>query len=756
MEYGEKRHTPHLVKEGESRYNIMSILRFGNTGQSLTDKISERVPRTVQLQDLFDTYPRGVRHGTAFMLGSLQGEAGSSLQLNIDMHNPNFMKGQDWATGDGIGGISKILMEGRGWTIKEVAAHYQSYLGEEIRPAPENPIKPELANQNPAEPIQLNPIKQKKLYTLETPYDEEFVYTNKHGEILVTVRKYIERNENNQIVRDSSGKPKKQFRQFMGGRMGMPDPRPLYNIPDIIGANKVIWVEGEKCADALTRIGLAATCTIGGAGMLTERVADKFDFSPLKDKDVVLWPDNDAAGRNLASLVERLAKEAGAKSTLMLRAPYGKPDKWDAADAIDEGFDVHKFIERHESKIKKSISLLDDSLNIDNYFIGSAPQQQYLIADTIPLNVPVVFAAAGDSGKGMMTLDLAMKVASGESMQSSFGGYVATHGDAIILSAEDDKDEMHRRIERMDPGNKRQQYPNKLKILPLPNLGGVFPVMQKIDNSYVMGEEFGRIYDQILQLENLKLLVIDPMASFVHADINADPAAGAAFMGLLAQISTETGATVMVNHHMAKIKDDQPVDTPEKARNLIRGTSAIVDGVRCAFTVWSVEERLGRQRCKDLNVEYTRNAVFDGAVVKSNGPANRDIRHFIRNPNTGLLEDKSQDIRSLAMSETVRNRLQHMFDFIQMQEAEGQAVTKSGRHNGAYNIIQTSSSGEPCVIALKTCGESTIKSTIGTLQQDGRVKAYSLTQTGSVQWLGVSGGALDQGIYEARTGRDNL
>jgi len=86
-------------------------------------------------------------------------------------------------------------------------------------------------------------------------------------------------------------------------------------------------------------------------------------------------------------------------------------------------------------------------------------------------------------------------------------------------------------------------------------------------------------------------------------------------MSLLAQMATETGATVMVNHHMAKIKDNDPVTTPEQARSLIRGTSAIVDGVRSAFAVWSVDEGTGKQRCRDLNVEYTRNGVFDGAVV---------------------------------------------------------------------------------------------------------------------------------------------
>ena len=729
----------------------MTILRFGNTTSQLTEKISNLVPRTTQLQDLFDTYPNGVRHGTTFMIGSFQGEAGSSLQINIDIHGPNFMRGQDWATGDGIGGITKILMEGRGWTSREVAAHYQAFLGTPQEPAPENPIKPELASRPSPEPIPLQQPEQvakKKIYTLDTPFSEEYIYTDADGVVLVTVRKYVEESEDGEV--------KKQFRQFMNGRMGLPEPRPLYNIPNILDAETVIWAEGEKCAEALIGMGFAATCTIGGAGMLSERVAHKFDFSPLEGKDVILWPDNDKAGRDLAALVERLAKEAGAKSTLMLRAPFGKPEKWDAADALDEQFDVHRFIRSSQSKIKKPIHLLDDSLNIGTYFVGRAPEQEYLINGTIPLGVPAIFAAAGDSGKGMMTLDLAMKVASGEPMQSAFGGMVSTFGDAIILSAEDDKDEMHRRIVRMDPMGKRREYPNNLKILPLPNLGGVFPIMQKIDNSYVMGEEFGRIYDQILEMQNLALLVIDPMASFVHADVNADPAAGAAFMGMLAQISTETGATVMVNHHMAKIKDNDPVTTPEQARNLIRGTSAIVDGVRCAFTVWNVEERLGKQRCKDLNVDYARNTVFDGAVVKSNGPANRDIRHFIRNPNTGLLEDRSEDIRNLALSEAVRNRLQHMFDFLAMMENDGNAVTKGGANDGAHEAIRTSSSGEPCVIALKHIGASTVKNTITALQEAGRVDTYRLTQSGVNKWLGVTGGPLSRGEYEARTARENL
>ena len=739
----------------------MNILSFGKTAREVAERISSEVPRSIQLQALVDTYPAGVRRGKEFFIGSLRGEAGRSLVINIDTSSPWFLSGKDFESGDGVGGISKILKEGRGYSLAETFDHFKDYISQDYVAPPVNIVKPNnpvnfsvMATPPPAAAPQQP--EQKRSISPSTPFEDEYSYTDADGVVLVTVRKYFDRDVTGEIVRDSAGKPKKQFRQFMDGRQGIPEPRPLYNIPNILGADKIIWVEGEKCADALTQLGYAATCTIGGAGMLSENTAQKFDFTPLRNKEVILWPDNDDAGKKLSRIVEAGAKEAGAKTTLTLKIPSTKEEKWDAADALDEGFDIEKFIKSQESKIKKPISLLDDSLIINKYFIGRPPEQKFLIADTIPLGVPCVFAAAGDSGKGMMTLDLAMKIASGTPMQNSFGGTVSEHGDVILITAEDDKDEMHRRISRLDPKRARESYSHSLRILPLPNLGGVFPIMQKFDNSYLMGEEFSRIYDQMLEFSELKLIVIDPMASFVHADVNADPAAGAAFMGLLAQMATETGATVMVNHHMAKIKDNEPVTTPEQARNLIRGTSAIVDGVRSAFAVWSVDEGTGKQRCRDLGVEYSRNAVFDGAVVKSNGPANRDIRNFIRDPDTGLLVDRSADLRSVLMSQATRDRVAHIVDYIRMRENEGRAVTLGGSEDGVYNTAMLTPPQEPCVIVIQGLGVTTVKDTVKIAMTQGLIRKYSLSTGGTEKWLGVSGGPLSCGEYERQTGRDNI
>ena len=728
---------------------VIGNTRYGSEPRDLVAEITDKVPSYVQIDALKNAYPNGRIVRNEFYLGSLNGEAGQSLKINIDPSSSEFMRGMDFNTGDGIGGITKILMAAYSWKIKDVAEHFGTWLEKPKTEPPMNPINPALAQ--PQQEPQPEQIKQKRVIDYSTPYDGEYLYLSEDGEIIVAVRKYIERDQTGEIVRDNDGSAKKEFRQFPR----LPETRPLYNLPQIKEADRVIWVEGEKCADALINLGHTATCTIGGAGMLSQRTKDKFDFSPLHGKELIIWPDNDEAGQKLAKIVQELGVNAGAKAVTMLTPPQGKPKKWDAADAIEEAFDISKFLNAPNHKIKKTLSLKNRNLLIGNQFAGAAPEQKFLIGDTIPLGVPCVFAAAGDSGKGMMTLDLAMKVASGEAMQNSFGGLVSHHGSAIILSAEDDRDELHRRVNRLDKTNSRSGYKHDLLVVPLPNEGGVFPIMMKADNTYVTSPEFEKIYEEMLEIEDLALIVIDPMASFVHADVNADPAAGAAFMGLLAQMATETGATVMVNHHMAKIRDKEPVTTPEQARNLIRGTSAIVDGVRSAFAVWQVDEGVARTRCTNLGITYTRNTVFDGAVVKSNGVANRDIRHFIRNPNNGLLEDRSEDIRSVIGSEVVRNRIEYVFRFIDTQEQAGVYMTHDGNIDGVWATIKATPDANINAANLRNengNGRTTIKDTVTFLLQAGRIGQYKRSDKAKKQFLGVVGGELHQREQEIING----
>jgi hypothetical protein len=718
------------------------VVRFGNTtsgSNDIVEEISRKVPKGEQIRILQDTFPAGRVHGKTFYIGSLLGDQGQSLKINIDPASQHFMQGQDFNGGVGIGGIVKILIEARGMKLPEIKEMFASYL---------DSTGPQIVRDNA--PIE-NPIRPQ--YNSNSPYDAEYVYTNADGEVLVSVRRYNVKDIAGNPMLNTKGKPKKEFRPFVEGSpySKFPDIRPLYNIPNVLASDRVIWVEGEKCADALNHAGYTATCTIGGAGALTKKTAHQFDFSPLQNKELILWPDNDPAGKKLADLIQDFALAAGAKSVTMLTPPMGKPEGWDASDALSEGYNIENFVNTKAKITKTNINLLDESFLVSR-FAGTAPEQKFLIDGTFPLGVPILFAAAGDAGKGMMTLDMGMKIASGKPMTSTFGGLVKEFGNVVIFTAEDDEAEMHRRVERLDPFEERHGYNHDLKIVSLPNVGGVFAIMNESNGEFGTTAEFEKIYEQILQMSNLKLIVFDPLASFVHADVNADPAAGAALTGLLARMATETGASVLVCHHMTKIKDNAVIKTPEEARNLIRGTTALVDGVRSSFALWQVDAQRGKKTCERLGLPYQRNSCFDGAVVKSNGPASRNVRHFVRDPMTGLLNDRTEEIKSLNSGTVLEMKLDAMADWIIHCEREGVALTHMSGNNGVHKRSEDADAPE----ILQGIGKQTLEGYVRSLQQDNRIDKFQLTATGGRVWLGAVDGPMSRGEYEAVTARDNV
>jgi hypothetical protein len=82
----------------------------------------------------------------------------------------------------------------------------------------------------------------------------------------------------------------------------MPTPRPLFNLSEVPApGGRVYAVEGEKCVDALTNLGLLATTSAGGSSS-----AKQSDWTPLAGRDVVILPDADAPGRKYAAAVAEI------------------------------------------------------------------------------------------------------------------------------------------------------------------------------------------------------------------------------------------------------------------------------------------------------------------------------------------------------------------------------------------------------------------------------------------------------------------
>ena len=564
--------------------------------------------------------PNGVIKGGKFVVGDVHGSRGDSLTVELAGSKAGLW--HDFATGEG-GYIISLWAAATGRVSSEafpdVMDDIRRWLG---GAGPARFTRQAASNSGSKGQPPLDEL---------GPVTAKWDYPDDDGRLIAVVYRY-----------DPPGG--KQFRPWdvRARKARAPDPRPLYNRPVIKAADEVILVEGEKAAQALLDQGLVATTAMNGASAPVE----KTDWSPLKTKRVLIWPDHDEPGWRYALAAAQAVLEAGAAAVSVLRPPDEKPDKWDAADAVAEGMDVAAFI---ASAGREAVRPAKRSLDLADWFAtryaGDAPEQRFLVEGSVPLGVVSVLAAMGDTGKGMIALDLALSVATGKPRAVSvspepmaLGGAIREFGAAAILTAEDDEGEIHRRLERLDPKRHRLARPERLVVVPLPNAGGPFALVASGRNGPEATPQFHDLRDQLARIADLKLVVFDPLSSFIHADINADPAAGSFATGLLAGLATETGAAVIVAHHMRKPQGNKPITTVEQARDAVRGTSALVDGVRLVYALWPASEDRQREAFKTLEEKRVRNAVFQGAVVKANGTVDRTIRTYLRAP-TGLLID---------------------------------------------------------------------------------------------------------------------
>jgi hypothetical protein len=115
----------------------------------------------------------------------------------------------------------------------------------------------------------------------------------------------------------------------------------LYRLPELLAADvaaRVFVVEGEKDADLLASLGLVVTCNPMGAGAWRDHYSDA-----LRDRHVVVVPDNDQAGRDHAQQVA-LSLHSKSASVRIVELP-GLAEKGDASDFLASGGTVDQINE---------------------------------------------------------------------------------------------------------------------------------------------------------------------------------------------------------------------------------------------------------------------------------------------------------------------------------------------------------------------------------------------------------------------------
>ncbi len=307
-------------------------------------------------------------------------------------------------------------------------------------------------------------------------------------------------------------------------------------------------------------------------------------------------------------------------------------------------------------------------------YAGEPKPLHWLCTGTIPLGMPGMLAAMGGLGKSFLALDLALQIAAGvaglEQPKAILGGRLAVDGSAVILTAEDSFDAIHRRLNRIDPENRRMRRPERLMVVPLADAGGPRPLIASDGNNLLRTPFFADLKRQLIAIGDLRVVVIDPLQAFVLADVNSKPDAAQFLWSTMAEICAATGATILVTHHMRK-DGGFVIDSVDDAREAVRGTTALVYGGRFTYALWKAAEEEARTVCASAGMEFQTGAVIKGAIVKANEEADHSVRTYLREP-SGLLRQLEAEIDieaaetepavTLAKAREVLKEVQSRFD----------------------------------------------------------------------------------------------
>ena len=263
-----------------------------------------------------EIWPAGKRRNTKYLVGDVMGGPGDSLELVLSGSKAGLWT--DRATGEG-GDIFDLI-------ARQYQLNIQTHFPDVLKRAKDLLGRVDSLPQRASTKDKTKPPAVDELGPATAKWD----YQDASGKLIAVVYRY------------DPEPGKKEFRPWDVKRrkMAPPDPRPLFNQPGISYAERIVLVEGEKCAQALIELGVCATTAMHGANA----PVDKTDWTPLAGKHVLIWPDRDRPGWDYADRASQAILLAGAISCAILHPPEDKPDGWDVADARVEGFDVTGFL----------------------------------------------------------------------------------------------------------------------------------------------------------------------------------------------------------------------------------------------------------------------------------------------------------------------------------------------------------------------------------------------------------------------------
>ncbi|MCF3595466.1 AAA family ATPase [Rhodobacteraceae bacterium LMO-12] len=168
--------------------------------------------------------------------------------------------------------------------------------------------------------------------------------------------------------------------------------------------------------------------------------------------------------------------------------------------------------------------------------------REWLVQELVPKKTVTLFSGDGGTGKSLLALQLAVAVAA----QTAWVGKTVNSGGVIYLSAEDDDDELHRRLDDILRAEGRSY--DDLPALTLRSLAGEDALLAIESGVALMQTELFKELDARAIDEAPALIVVDTLADVYPANEN-DRAKVRQFVGILRGLALKRNCSVLLLGH---------------------------------------------------------------------------------------------------------------------------------------------------------------------------------------------------------------
>ena len=209
-------------------------------------------------------------------------------------------------------------------------------------------------------------------------------------------------------------------------------------------------------------------------------------------------------------------------------------------------FDAHD--SNHRAEFPRALDTRSECGNRSCFYSAATlkgvpvKDRSWLVHGLVPQKTVTLFSGDGGTGKSLLSLQLAVAVASG----SAWIGKAVSEGSVIYISAEDDDDELHRRIDDILRASGHTY--DDLTRLTMRSLAGEDALLAVDSQMALMRTELFKELDQRAADEAPTLIVIDTLADVYPANEN-DRAKVRQFIGILRGLALKRNCAVLLLGH---------------------------------------------------------------------------------------------------------------------------------------------------------------------------------------------------------------